>query len=63
MHNTSTEVTVKAIEPNKRILIEWGDADKRTNVEWIFTARQDNLCQHQFESRRRPFSSLIGIYP
>jgi len=43
MHNTSTEVTVKAIEPNKRILIEWGDADKRTDVEWIFTARQDNF--------------------
>ena len=42
MYNASTDVNVRAIEPNKRILIEWGETDARTTVEWIFTARLDN---------------------
>ena len=36
MYNISTKVTVKEIEKNKRILIEWGD-ESPTTVEWIFT--------------------------
>ena len=39
--NASTEVRVKAIEENKRILIEW-DTDNPTTVEWIFTPRSDD---------------------
>jgi len=42
MHNASTDVNVKVVEPNKRILIEWGEPEQRTTVEWIFTARPDN---------------------
>ena len=42
MHNASTDVDVKVVEPNKRILIEWGAPDERTTVEWIFTTRPDN---------------------
>ena len=42
MYNSSTDVNVKAIEPNKRILIEWGAFDHTTTVEWIFTPRPDN---------------------
>ena len=42
MYNHSVEVSVKAIEENKRILIEWGAADARTTVEWLFTSRTDN---------------------
>ena len=38
LFNASTEVRVRAIEENKRILIEW-DADNPTTVEWIFTPR------------------------
>ncbi len=38
LFNASTEVRVKAIEENKRILIEWG-TDHPTTVEWIFTPR------------------------
>jgi uncharacterized protein YndB with AHSA1/START domain len=34
MYNVSTEVTVKAIEPNKRILIEWQGYSGPTAVEW-----------------------------
>ena len=42
MYGHSVEVNVKAIEENKRILIEWGAADARTTVEWLFTSRTDN---------------------
>ncbi len=41
LYNASTEVRVKAIEENKRILIEW-DPDNPTTVEWIFTPRSDD---------------------
>jgi len=38
----SVMVNVKAIEPNKRIVVEWGAYGTPTTVEWIFTARPDN---------------------
>jgi uncharacterized protein YndB with AHSA1/START domain len=37
MYNHSTQVAVKAIERNKRILIEWSYNDSPTTVEWTFT--------------------------
>lgn len=40
MYGVSTQVTVKAIEENKRILIEWDEPP--TPVEWRFTARPDD---------------------
>ena len=42
MYNASTEVTVKAIEPNQRILIEWSGYSAPNTVEWVFTERADN---------------------
>jgi len=43
MYGVSTEGNVKAIEENKRILIEWlSYDDKITTVEWLFTARTVN---------------------
>ena len=41
MYNSSTDVNVKAIEPNKRILMEWMAFEKPTTIEWVFTARPD----------------------
>ena len=38
LFNASAEVRVKAIEENKRILIEWG-TENPTTVEWIFSPR------------------------
>ena len=40
MYGASTHVTVKAIEPNKRILIEWDGYSGRTNVEWKFAPQK-----------------------
>ena len=41
MYNFSTQVSVKAIEENKRILIEWSGYGT-TMIEWIFTAPSEN---------------------
>lgn len=38
MYNHSELVTVKAIEVNKRILIEWDSYGTLTPVEWLFTS-------------------------
>ena len=43
MYGISLRVDVKAIEPNRRILIEWSGSDgPSTIVEWTFDARPDN---------------------
>jgi uncharacterized protein YndB with AHSA1/START domain len=36
MYGVSLQVTVKALEPNRRILIEWPGYNTPTSVEWIF---------------------------
>lgn len=43
MYNASVQVRPKAIEQDKRILVEWWSADETpTTVEWLFTYRADN---------------------
>jgi len=41
MYGISIPVTVKAVEPHKRILIEWPGYSGPTLVEWIFRALAD----------------------
>ena len=41
MYGPWVEVDVKAVEPNRRILVEWGAYGAPTTVEWTFTARAD----------------------
>ena len=36
MYDVHTEVDVKAVEPNKRILIEWNGPENPSLVEWAF---------------------------
>lgn len=38
MYGFSLTVLTKIIEKNKRIVIEWGNKDEETIVEWIFTS-------------------------
>lgn len=40
MYGAATEVTVLALEPEQRILVEWDDPP--TRVEWHFDARPDD---------------------
>lgn len=43
MFGVSAEVSVKATEANKRILIEWtSSGGDMTTVEWLFAPRADN---------------------
>jgi uncharacterized protein YndB with AHSA1/START domain len=42
MYGVSTEVSVKAVEANKRIIIEWTSDGGNTTVEWLFAPRADN---------------------
>ena len=41
MYEISVPVTAKAIEPNRRILIEWPGYSGLTTVEWTFTPQSD----------------------
>ena len=41
MYGFFVQVTVKAVEKNSRILVEWAAYEKPTTIEWIFTSRPD----------------------
>jgi uncharacterized protein YndB with AHSA1/START domain/predicted SnoaL-like aldol condensation-catalyzing enzyme len=41
MYDVSIQVTVRAIEPNSRILIEWPGYSGPTTVEWTFAPQND----------------------
>ena len=41
MYDVSISVTAKAIEPNKRIVIEWPGYSGLSTVEWIFVPQED----------------------
>lgn len=41
MYGVWAPVTVKAVEPNRRILIEWPGEVGPTEVQWIFTPMED----------------------
>jgi uncharacterized protein YndB with AHSA1/START domain len=41
MYDVSISITTRAIEVNKRILIEWPGYGSPTNVEWTFAAQED----------------------
>src|SRR5262249_10173331 len=41
MYNISISVTAKAIEPNRRILIDWPGHGNPTTVEWVFSPLED----------------------
>ena len=42
LYDVSAAVTVKAIEPNRRIEIEWPGYSGLTTVEWLFTPHTDD---------------------
>jgi uncharacterized protein YndB with AHSA1/START domain len=42
MYGASTDVLVKEIEANRRIVIEWSSYNGVTTVEWTFTPRSEN---------------------
>jgi uncharacterized protein YndB with AHSA1/START domain len=57
MYGISIPVTAKAIEPNKRIVIEWPGHSSPTTVEWMF--RPKRMAQRSSASRT-PASLATG---
>ena len=41
MYKVSADVSVKAVEPNQRILVEWSAYGAPTTVEWVFKPLAD----------------------
>jgi uncharacterized protein YndB with AHSA1/START domain len=39
MYGVGTDVDVKALERNKRILVEWDGPDRASQIEWTFTPK------------------------
>lgn len=37
MYDHSETVSVKTVEPNEKIVVEWGTGEDRTMIEWAFT--------------------------
>lgn len=48
MYGVGTDVVVNAIEPNRRILIDWDNQAIPSEVEWIFEARGDETWVQVF---------------
>jgi uncharacterized protein YndB with AHSA1/START domain len=47
MYGFSVDARIKALEPNKRILVEWSAYGMPTDIEWVFTApRWHDICEH-----------------
>ncbi|HMJ94091.1 MAG TPA: SRPBCC family protein [Allosphingosinicella sp.] len=42
MYGFSTPVAVRELEPTRRILIDWGQPDEATQVEWRFEPRGED---------------------
>lgn len=42
MYGVGTDVKVKAIEPNRRLLVDWDNRSNPTEVEWRFEPRGDD---------------------
>ena len=49
MYGAGSDVLVKAVEPNRRILIDWDEP--ATEVEWNFEARGEDRCWVTVENR------------
>lgn len=41
MYGAVAKVDVKEVDPDRRILVEWGDEGAMTTVEWTFAPRPD----------------------
>lgn len=44
MYGVSTSVHVLELEENRRVLMQWGDEEKRATVDWKFEERGSDAC-------------------
>ncbi len=62
MYNASTQVTVKTIEPHKRIVIQWEGHSGPTTVEWKFTPLENGTFVSVTESGWKGTASELVKY-
>ena len=65
MYGFTVPVDVKAIEPNKRIQIEWPGYSGQTTVEWTFKPRPDSttfldITEHGFAGTPEEITRQVG---
>lgn len=51
MYGFVSDVVVKAIEPGRRILVDWGGYDAPTEVEWTFAERGSDRTRVEVVNR------------
>jgi uncharacterized protein YndB with AHSA1/START domain len=51
MHGVGADVAVREVEPNARILLDWGDPGAMTTVEWRFAPHGDAATFVSIENR------------
>ncbi|HEX8433802.1 SRPBCC family protein [Archangium sp.] len=51
MYGASAEVRVDALEPDKRILVEWSGNGRSSTIEWAFDSRPDGTTLVRIENR------------
>ena len=51
MYDVGTNVTVKAVDVNRRILVEWNGPDNPSEVEWTFESRDGGKTWVTVENR------------
>ena len=61
MYNFSVPVDVKAVEPSRRILVEWPAYGAPTPIEWIFRARPDGTTFVSVTNRGFPGTEAEAV--
>lgn len=61
MYKFSVSVTVKVVEPNARILVEWSAYGAPTPIEWIFKGRPDGTTFVSVTNQGFPGSEAEAI--
>lgn len=51
MYGAAADVVVRAVEPNQRILLDWGDPGAMTAIEWTFAPHGDDATFVTIENR------------
>ena len=57
MYGMSITVTVKAVEPNRRILVEWPAYGSPSRIEWTLTDRGDGTTFVSFGARATSYQA------
>lgn len=51
MYGVASDVVVKEVEPNRRILLDWEGYENPTEVEWTFAPRGDGFTRVEVVNR------------